>query len=92
MCYHGGMTTPLGSIIDVTPAAARHITKSLAKRGRGLGIRMGIKTTGCSGLAYTFEYVDAPNQDDVEVEREGVTYSMGKTVSNVIILVAWLLC
>ena len=66
------MTTPLGSIIDVTPAAARHITKSLAKRGRGLGIRMGIKTTGCSGLAYTFEYVHAPNQDDVEVEREGV--------------------
>lgn len=89
MCYHGGMTTPLGSTIDVTAAAARHITKSLAKRGKGVGIRMGIKTTGCSGLAYTFEYVDAPNPDDIEVEREGVrvfvdpksmTYLAGTTV------------
>lgn len=66
------MTAPLDLTIDITPAAARHITKNLARRGKGLGIRMGIKTTGCSGLAYTFEYVDTPNQSDVEVEREGI--------------------
>ena len=66
------MTTPLGASIDVTPAAAWHITKRLAKRGKGLGIRIGVKTTGCSGLAYTFEYVDVSNSDDVEVECMGV--------------------
>ena len=66
------MTTPLGASIDVTPAAARHITTRLAKRGKGLGIRIGVKTTGCSGLAYTFEYVDVSNSDDVEVECMGV--------------------
>ena len=69
------MSTPLAPspTIEVTPAAARHITKSLAKRGKGVGIRMGVKTTGCSGLAYKFEYVDSPVEGDLTFEREGVT-------------------
>ena len=50
--------------ITLTEAAARHISKSLAKRGKGLGVRLGVKTTGCSGMAYTIEYVDAPQTDD----------------------------
>lgn len=58
--------------IEVTPAAVRHITKSLAKRGKGLGIRMGVKTTGCSGLAYKFEYVDESVEGDIEFVREGI--------------------
>ena len=37
-----------------------------------MGIRIGVKTTGCSGLVYTFEYVDVSNSDDVEVECMGV--------------------
>lgn len=45
-------------MITLTPAAVQHIEKSLAKRGRGVGIRIGVRTTGCSGLAYTLEYVD----------------------------------
>jgi iron-sulfur cluster assembly protein len=61
------------SNIEVTPAAARHITKSLAKRGKGVGIRMGVKTTGCSGLAYTFEYVDFPVKGDIAFVRESIT-------------------
>lgn len=69
------MSTSLSSAatIEVTTAAARHITKSLAKRGKGLGIRMGVKTTGCSGLAYKFEYVDQAVEGDLEFVREGVT-------------------
>lgn len=59
--------------IEVTAAAARHITRNLARRGRGVGIRMGVKTTGCSGLAYQFEYVDHPTDGDVVLLREGVT-------------------
>ena len=44
--------------ITVTPAAARHVSRYLAKRGKGFGVRLGVKTTGCSGLAYKLEYVD----------------------------------
>lgn len=46
-------------MITLTDKAKQKITKMLAQRGRGLGVRLGVKTTGCSGLAYTFEYVDA---------------------------------
>ena len=45
-------------MIEVTDIAAEKIKKSLERRGKGLGIRVGVKTTGCSGLAYLLEYVD----------------------------------
>lgn len=45
-------------MITVTEQAAKQILRLLAKRGKGVGIRLGVKTTGCSGLAYTLEYVD----------------------------------
>lgn len=48
-------------MISVTDLAAKKILSSLAKRGRGEGIQVGVKTTGCSGLAYVLEYVDNPN-------------------------------
>ncbi len=44
--------------VTLSEAAARHVTKYLAKRGRGVGVRLGVKTTGCLGLAYKLEYVD----------------------------------
>ena len=44
----------------------------LANRGRGLGIRFGVKTSGCSGLSYKLEYVDSIEQDDVVSEFDGV--------------------
>ena len=47
--------------ISLSAAAARHVTRYLAKRGSGVGVRLGVKTTGCSGLAYVLEYVDNPN-------------------------------
>ena len=45
-------------MITVTKEASKRIIQNLAKRGSGVGIRIGIKTTGCSGLAYVLEYVD----------------------------------
>lgn len=53
-------------MITVTDTAARKIKSSLEKRGRGLGIMVGIKTTGCSGLAYVIEYLDNPHPHCVE--------------------------
>lgn len=45
-------------MITVTSTASQKIKELLQKRGKGVGIRLGVKTTGCSGLAYTLEYVD----------------------------------
>ncbi|HRN77570.1 iron-sulfur cluster assembly protein IscA [Ottowia sp.] len=58
--------------ITLTEAAARHVTKYLAKRGKGVGVRLGIKTTGCSGLSYKLEYVDDVVPEDVLFEERGV--------------------
>ena len=54
-------------MITVTDIASKKIKQNLERRGRGVGIRIGVRTTGCSGLAYTIEYVDK-----YEVEQ-GVT-------------------
>jgi iron-sulfur cluster assembly protein len=45
-------------MITLTEQAASKVKKQLERRGKGLGIRIGVKTTGCSGLAYTLEFVD----------------------------------
>jgi iron-sulfur cluster assembly protein len=45
-------------MITVTDTASKRIKQNLDKRGKGVGIRLGVKTTGCSGLAYTIEYVE----------------------------------
>lgn len=58
--------------ITLTQQAADHISRHLKKRGKGLGLRLGVRPTGCSGLAYKLEYVDAPNSDDQIVEQRGV--------------------
>lgn len=55
-------------MIQVTEAAAKKIKQQLTKRGSGIGIRVGVRTTGCSGLAYVLEYVDELDVgDDVEL-------------------------
>lgn len=58
--------------ITITQQAAEHISRHLQKRGKGLGMRLGVKTTGCSGLAYDFEYVDEAGSNDQVVEQFGV--------------------
>ena len=50
--------------ITLTENAAKQIQNQLAKRGKGMGLRVGVKTVGCSGLAYTFDYADELNAGD----------------------------
>lgn len=59
--------------ISVTSAAAEHIRSQLANRGRGLGIRLGVRTSGCSGMAYVLEFVDELQAEDQAFEHEGAT-------------------
>ena len=60
-------------MITVTNKATNKVKQTLAKRGKGLGIRIGVKTTGCSGLAYVLEYVDQPLNEDMRIECDGCT-------------------
>lgn len=59
-------------MISLTEQAAKKIKTQLQKRGRGQGIRIGVRTTGCSGLAYVLEYVDAVFDGDHVFESNGV--------------------
>ena len=47
-------------MISLTEQAADKVKDNIQRRGKGIGIRVGVKTTGCSGLAYVLEYVDTP--------------------------------
>jgi iron-sulfur cluster assembly protein len=58
--------------VTLTESAARHVSRYLSKRGKGLGVRLGVKTTGCSGLAYKLEYVDEAAPEDLVFENNGV--------------------
>lgn len=53
--------------IKITEAAANKIHANLKRRGQGLGIKVGVRTTGCSGLAYVLEYVDQVNEQDADL-------------------------
>ncbi len=59
-------------MISVTASAAQHIQSFLSKRGKGAGIRLGVKTSGCSGMAYVLEFVDEVNNEDMVFEDHGV--------------------
>jgi iron-sulfur cluster assembly protein len=59
-------------MITVTETAAKKIKQNLDRRGSGIGIRIGVRTTGCSGLAYVLEYVDKANGDDTVFDSNDV--------------------
>lgn len=58
--------------VTLSAAAANHVTKFMAKRGKGVGVRLGVKTTGCSGMAYKLEYADTIEPEDLVFESHGV--------------------
>jgi iron-sulfur cluster assembly protein len=58
--------------VTLSEAAAAHIAKFIAKRGKGIGIRLGVRTSGCSGMAYKLEFADAANPEDIEFVSHGV--------------------
>ena len=59
--------------ITLTESAAKHVAGFLSRRGKGLGLRVGVRTSGCSGLAYKLEYADEFRGEDVRFESHGVT-------------------
>lgn len=59
--------------ITVTEAAAQHVQKFLANRGKGVGVRLGVRTSGCSGMAYELEFADEIGEDDLVFEDNGIT-------------------
>ncbi len=58
--------------ITMTEEAAERVRSFLANRGKGIGVRLGVKTSGCSGMSYVIEFVDALNDDDEVFEDRGV--------------------
>ena len=58
--------------ISLTPAAADRVRHFLAARGQGLGLRLGVRKTGCSGFAYVVNYADETHPDDLVFEDHGV--------------------
>jgi iron-sulfur cluster assembly protein len=58
--------------VTLTEKAAQHVQRYLQKRGKGVGLRFGVRTTGCSGLAYKLEYVDVADPQDQVFESHGV--------------------
>jgi iron-sulfur cluster assembly protein len=58
--------------ITMTAAAAQRAKSFLQQRGKGAGIRLGVKTTGCSGLAYVMEFVDQVEETDIVFDADGV--------------------
>ncbi|MEJ2764297.1 iron-sulfur cluster assembly protein IscA [Photobacterium sp. MCCC 1A19761] len=58
--------------ITITEAAASRVATFLENRGKGIGLRLGVRTSGCSGMAYVLEFVDELNEEDQVFEQSGV--------------------
>ncbi len=58
--------------ITLTEQAAKHVSNFIAKRGKGVGLRLGVRTSGCSGMAYTMEFADEIGAEDMQFESHGV--------------------
>src|SRR5512140_237038 len=59
--------------ITLTENAAKHVQNFLAKRGKGVGLRLGVRTSGCSGMAYKLEFADVVDSEDMQFVSNGVT-------------------
>lgn len=59
--------------ITLSPRAAQRVTQFIEKRGKGVGLRLSVRTSGCSGMAYTMEFADEFLPDDLHFESQGVT-------------------
>ncbi len=58
--------------VTLTESAAKHVQKALNKRGKGVGLRLGVRTSGCSGMAYILEYADDVEEHDQIFESHGI--------------------
>ncbi|HEX7030083.1 MAG TPA: iron-sulfur cluster assembly accessory protein [Gammaproteobacteria bacterium] len=58
--------------VSLTPNAASHVRRMLEKRGGGLGLKLGVKKTGCSGFAYALDYADSVAEDEVVFDSQSL--------------------
>ena len=58
--------------VTLSEKAANHVANFLVKRGKGIGLRLGVRTSGCSGMAYKLEFVDEVAEEDMVFESNGV--------------------
>jgi iron-sulfur cluster assembly protein len=58
--------------ISLTESAAERVRRHIAERGRGVGLRLGVKTSGCSGFSYVVDYADAVGSEDLVFDSHGV--------------------
>ncbi len=58
--------------VTLSERAAEHVARFIAKRGKGIGIRLGVKTSGCSGMAYKLEFADAADAEDIVFDSRGL--------------------
>ncbi len=58
--------------VTLTERAAAHVSNFIRRRGKGVGVRLGVRTTGCSGMAYKLEYADIAAPEDQQFESHGV--------------------
>lgn len=58
--------------ITMSERAVKHVRSQLQKRGSGIGVRLGVRTSGCSGLAYELEFVDTPESEDNIFDCDGI--------------------
>lgn len=65
--------------IILTPAAARRIQSQISARGRGIGLKLGVKKSGCSGYAYVLAYADQVGNEDVVFESAGAKVLVGRS-------------
>jgi iron-sulfur cluster assembly protein len=59
--------------ITLSENAAKHVQNFMTKRGKGVGLRIGVRTSGCSGMAYKLEFADEVSSDDMTFESRGIT-------------------
>ena len=65
-------------MISLTEIAAKHMQDALYNRGHGIGMRIGVRTSGCSGFAYVLEFADKTFEGDLEIEDRGVNLVINK--------------
>ena len=65
-------------MITLTATAAKHMQDALYNRRRGIGMRIGVRTSGCSGFAYVLEFADKLTPGDIEIEERGITLIISK--------------
>ena len=58
--------------VTLTEKAAKHVSNFMTKRGKGIGLRLGVRTSGCSGVAYKLEFVDVVEPDDAIFESHKI--------------------